>query len=323
MVLKLSADGEKEWATRCGLQVQGSHDSSIQVRSVGGDGEGQATGLHFSGNPSKFLQGHNVFGSDDLVALMYDAARAVFRSLDVMPSFQEQRAIRAGEYPLSIVDINYSFELPTRADVRAWIRAAEFKSKTRHGRPQLTGGTLYWGKTSARWTIKVYSKGDEIEARNHKLPEALEKTPVKSWADSKLRVELRMKKKQLIKDGILQAKDLNTEAVKRLFSDYLRKIEMTQQVALTTKKRLELPQRLQSTYILWQTGQDLRSTLPKATYYRHRKDMMAFGIDIALARDVELEDRSNVVPLVRVLEAVPAAIPDWAFAQKLVHLSAR
>ena len=36
-------------------------------RSVGGDGQGMATHLSLSGNPSKFLQGHNIFGSDDLM----------------------------------------------------------------------------------------------------------------------------------------------------------------------------------------------------------------------------------------------------------------
>lgn len=323
LVCKIAPDGDTEWMTRCRVQVEGSHASSIQVRSVGGDGAGEATGLHFSGNPAKFLQGHNVFGSDDLVSLMYDTFLVVCRSLNLRPSLQEVRAAKQGSYPLSMVDINYSYELPTRADVLAWIRAAEFKSKSRHGRPQLKGGTLYWGKTSQRWAIKVYSKGEEIEAPKHRLPETLASTPVKQWADNKLRLELRLKKKQLTEHDITQASHLDEETVKRLFNEYVRKIEMKEQVALTTEKRLQLPQRLQSTYVLWQTGQDLRSTLPRATYYRHRKDLLAYGIDIALARDVDQEHSSSVVPLVRVLEAVPAAIPVWAFENKLIHHSAR
>lgn len=308
--------------TRCRVQVPGSHESSVQVRSVGGDGLGFATGLSFSGNPSKFLQGHNVFGSDDLVSLMYDTFRAICRSLKLTPSLQELRLVKRGHYPLTMVDINYSYELPTRSDVAAWIRAAEYKSKTRHGRPQMKGGTLYWGKNSQRWAIKVYSKGEEIEAPKHRLPESLSATPVKQWADNKLRLELRLKKKQLAQHGITCANELTAETAKRLHSEYVRKIEMNEQVAMTTEKRLQLPQRLQSTYVLWQTGQDLRSTLPRATYYRHRKDLLEYGIDIALARDCEQEHRSNVIPLLRVLEAVPADIPFWAFEQNLVHRSA-
>lgn len=323
LVCKIDPEGDTEWVTRCRIQVQGSHESSIQVRSVGGDGAGEATGLHFSGNPAKFLQGHNVFGSDDLVALMYDTFLVICRALGLAPSLGEVRAVRQGCYPLSMVDINYSYELPTRADVLSWIRAAEFKSKTRHGRPQLKGGTLYWGKTSQRWALKVYSKGEEIEAPRHRLPEQLESTPIKQWADNKLRLELRLKKKQLTEHEITQASHMSAATVKSLFSEYVRKIEMKEQMALTTEKRLQLPQKLQSTYILWQTGQDLRYTLPRATYYRHRKELLEYGVDIALARDLEQEDRSNVVPLMRVLEAVPVDIPAWAFNQKLVHNSAR
>jgi hypothetical protein len=54
--------------------------NSGEVFSVDPDGEVewrspkrvQATHLWVNGNPSKFLQGHNVFGSDDIVALMSD-----------------------------------------------------------------------------------------------------------------------------------------------------------------------------------------------------------------------------------------------------------
>lgn len=321
LVCKVSPDGDLEWAVRCRVQVQGSHESSIQVRSIGGDGAGEATGLHFSGNPSKFLQGHNVFGSDDLVLLMYDAFIAICRSLNLTPSVGEVRKVKQGIYPLSMVDINQSYELPTRQDVLAWIRAAEYKSRTRHGRPQSKGGTLYWGKSSQRWSLKVYSKGEEIEASKHQLPEALQATSIPKWANNKLRLELRIKRKQLAEHGITEARDLTDNRAREIFFEYARKLDMKEQIALTTEQQLKLPQRLRSTYVLWRSGEDLRSTLPKPTYYRHRKELLAHGIDIAIARDTI--DRSNVVPLIRVLEATPASIPEWAFSQRLIHRSAK
>jgi len=322
-VCKISPNGESEWVTPCRVQVKGSHEASISVRSLGGDGEGRATTLQFSGNPSKFLQGHNVFGSDDLLSLMYDVFLFLCRHFELNPQLTDLNAIKVGRYALSMIDINYSFELPTRSDVCAWIRSAEFKSRTRHGRPQLKGGTLYWGKTSRRWALKVYSKGEEIEASKHGLPESLQETPIKRWADNKLRLELRLMKKQLTQHGIQEAWQITEATVKSLFNEYVRKIEMKGQVSLSTAKRLSLPQKIQSTYILWQNGEDLRSTLPRATYYRHRKELLDYGIDIALARDQKAEHGANVIPLVRVLEASPAVIPQWAFEQRLVHHSAR
>ncbi|WP_353051787.1 phage/plasmid replication protein, II/X family [Pseudomonas aeruginosa] len=56
------------WETPRKMLVRGSHDSTIHIRSVGGDGQGNATHLYIDGNPSKWLQGHNLVGSCDLVA---------------------------------------------------------------------------------------------------------------------------------------------------------------------------------------------------------------------------------------------------------------
>lgn len=320
-VVKFTAEGDEEWFVPCRLQVQGSHESSIQIRSDGElDAQGRASELLFSGNPSKFLQGHNVFGSDDLVALMKDVFRLVCKQLNITPELADLKRIREGDYPLIMVDINYSFELPHRQDVLAWLRAAEYKSKTRHGRPQMKGGTLYFGKNSLRWAIKAYSKGEEIEAPKHRLPDALTETQIPAWADNKLRIELRLKKKELAEIGLLTAKDMTPDVAKNIYNSYVRKIEMNQQIALSTETEHDLPQRLRSTYILWKSGVDLRTTLSKATFYRHRKEFCEHGIDITLRQ--ESLEQPNVIPLVRVLEAKPASIPLWAFEQNLIHRSA-
>ncbi|MDZ7924354.1 MAG: phage/plasmid replication protein, II/X family [Marinagarivorans sp.] len=95
---------------------------------------------------------------------------------------------------------------------------------------------------------------------------------------------------------------------------------MNHQIALSTEIQHSLPLRLQGTYMLWRSGVDLRHSMPKTSFYRQRKELYAHGIDITLRQDCV--DQSNVIPLVRVLEAKPASIPLWAFEQKLVHRSA-
>jgi II/X family phage/plasmid replication protein len=313
-------DGEIEWATPKRSTVRGSFESSIQVKSVGGDGQGNATHIWISGNPSKFLQGHNVFGSDDIVPLVLDTYMRILEFLEISPPIPDYQLVKQGIYSLSRVDINYSYQLPYRADVLSWIRAAEYKSKTRHGRPQMKGGTLYWGKTSKRWSLKVYSKGEELEVTGHRLPLQLEHTPLKKWADNKLRLELTLRSKELIELGLNEARNLDVITVNELFNSYLGRLEMNEQIALKTEEEMNLPQRLRSTYILWKNGEDLRMTLPKATFYRHRKAFLDYGIDITLRQDSP--DKSNVIALIRVLEAKPASIPDWAFEEFLVHHSA-
>jgi II/X family phage/plasmid replication protein len=71
---------------------------------------------------------------------------------------------------------------------------------------------------------------------------------------------------------------------------------------------------LRAAYVLWDSGVDLRAVYTKSAFYRFRSRLLVHGIDIAALNPKE---KSNVVPLVRVLEAVPAQVPDWAHGTPL------
>lgn len=83
-VVSVDADGAVEWETVKRLTVRGSHESTMKVRSVGSDGEGRATHLYIDGNPSKFLQGHSVIGSDDLQGLVLTAYARILALLHIL-----------------------------------------------------------------------------------------------------------------------------------------------------------------------------------------------------------------------------------------------
>ncbi|ALO46180.1 phage/plasmid replication protein, II/X family [Pseudohongiella spirulinae] len=317
-VLKIAPSGEIEWESPCRIQVEGSHESGIQVRSHGGNGEGRASELMLHGNPAKFLQGHNVFGIDDLRMLVFGAFINVCNVLKLNPDRRVYERVAAGGYRLTRIDINYMYELPSAADVRSWLRAAEYKSKTRHGRPSSKAGTLYWGKNSRRWAIKAYSKGEEINGpKSHKLPDRFSETPIAEFAQNKLRIELTLRAKELEKINLLQADEWGMKTPYQIFNDYVKRIEMSEQIALTTDKLSELPRHLKGTYILWRSGENLRENLSKPTFYKHRKELLELGVDINLA--VDSVDRSNVVPLIRVLEAQPVQTPTWAYDLRLIY----
>lgn len=321
-VLCIGADGELEWSTPRRLNICGSYESNIAVRSTGGDGKGNATHLEFSGNPSKFLQGHNLVGSNDLLALNYDVFVKVCEILNLQPSEMELLRVKQGNYKVKNFHYNEMFELPTREDVRAWLRAGEFKAKSRHGRSSLDRGTLYFGKTSKRWKVACYCKADEINAgKSHYLADDFRTPEVMQFIDNKLRIELRLFSRELSDLELNQANKLTEKTLKSLFKKYIESIDMSGQVPLTSEQLLKLPQSLRSTYILWRSGEDLRITLPRATYFRHRKQLLDFGIDINIRSD-RSEHASNVIPLVRILEAKPAAIPDFFFDRGFIHHSA-
>lgn len=322
MVCKTDRNGEIVWETSCFLSAVGSYEASIRYKSTGGDGQGKATAILIDGNPAKFLQGHNILGSDDLLALVFDLYQRICQAEGLEPPQTDIEAVRRGRYSLRRIDITHSFSLNTRADVLAWLRAAEYRSKTRHGRPSMKGSTLYWGKSSKRWTLKAYSKGQELTAgKGHKLPAELQETPLPEWADNKLRIELTLRGKQLDELSLNEASKLDSETIFALYDSYLKRLTMTEQMQLTDDLLVKLPHCLRTTYVLWRDGHDMRDNLSRNTYYRHRKALMAYGINIDIRQ--EKPGRSNVVPLVRILEAKPAGIPDWAFTRNLVHHSAR
>lgn len=322
--VKVNANGEVEFESVCRARVVGSYESTVGVKSLGSDGEGNATHILIDGNPSKFLQGHNVFGSNDFIWLVRSMTIHVLGSLRAAKTLahhmtrDEDQAILAGLYRVTRIDINESFELENLLSVRSWLKAAELKSKTRHGRPTSKGGTVYWGQHSRRWALKAYCKYDEINSgKKHQLPESLTRTDIAKWAESKLRIELVLRGMQLVEEGIYQAKDLTESRINQLYHSYLGRLEMAKNVTLTNSKVLLLPRKIQSTYMLWTQGVDLQSLLPKPTFYRHRRDLLAHDIDINMPCDTP--NMTNVVPLLRVLEAQPVSVPNWAYEQGLVY----
>lgn len=321
LVVKTCPDGEVIWSTACHIQAIGSYESTVSIKSDGGDGQGRATFLWISGNPSKFLQGHNVFGSDDVLSLVFDMFKVIAEQFGLNPSLSELMSIYHGQYEITMIDINYMFELQSYSDVKTWLRTAQYTAKSRHGTPTTKGGTIYFGKNSKRWAIKAYSKYEELKKSDRKLPEELDGTQLFTWSENKLRIELRLLNRELQDKDLRNPNNWKLSTPKNIFEHYMRKIDMTTAIHLRPETLKALPTSLHSTYLHWKDGRDLRGILPKTTYYNHRKKLAQYGIHIDILPLANNKD-SNIVPMVRFLEAKPAAIPSWAFSQGLVHSSA-
>ena len=141
---------------------------------------GAATMLEVSGNPAKWLQGHNVVGrpAEFGYALMRQAVRgAIVKDqlpLDwpaVVPFIPVHRK-RA--------DITISVRLRNQAEVMDWLSLANSSSRSRFGGTTSFGhgDTVYWQKRSRRWSIKAYSKYAELEHN------PIKKIPISSVAVS-------------------------------------------------------------------------------------------------------------------------------------------
>lgn len=309
-IASVDTDGVIEWRVEKKKQIRGTHESNLNIKSI------DNTQILLDGNPAKWLQGHNMFGSDDLIGLVQAVMLKLTPLLNLTPTEYDLNAWAEGLYMLKRVDCTAMWDLPRRADIRAWLRAAEMQSKSRHGRPVTTGGTLYFGKNSRRWSVKFYSKGDEIDARGHKLPHEIEhRDNLIDWADNKLRGELTLRSIQLKEKQLSVAQQWrNTTPIEQLMS-YIEGLNMSEQFSITPVDLEGLPARLIAVYTLWKDGVDLRAMYPKASFYRYRSEFLKQGIDIAIRQPSKPD---NVIPLVRVLrpEAI-AQVPEWAIRTPL------
>lgn len=298
------------------LSVKGSHDATITIRSH------TDNTVEISGNPAKFLQGHNVFGTNDLkylVAKMIDKL-CMIDELELKPTDIEYENIQEGKYHLSRVDVNEHFAFPSAQVARAWLRAAGNSANMKfRGAGLFKEGTLYFeGK---RYIPKIYFKYDEINSKDksHRLPDELLQIPeLIEYAEKSLRFEIKILSTQL-KDWYLHLGcNWDADTATMLINDqFISKLQLSANMPIENEVIQSLPKNLRLTYTAWVNGEDLRQVLSRPTFYRYRTRLMEYGIDISIVKDIEKE-QSNVVPMIRYLEAVPMGIPDWAYQKGLV-----
>lgn len=322
-VCSITRDGELEWSTDKRLSVIGSYDAKIHIKSDVATRDPE-TGLYqflvFDGNPIKFLQGHNLFGSDDLIGIMSETIFRICQILAITPSLSNWECVKLGAYSLKRVDSTMMIDLGSKSDVDAFIYSAERTAHMRYkGQGILTGKTLYFGKHSRRESLKMYPKGHEIRAKGHELPEGLRDLPeLYRWADSKLRIEVCTRAMQLKDDGLSAACNWTENTPDDKVNQLLNGLNMSEQHTLSGVTLDGLPPRLVAVYHLWKEGHDLKKMYPPTTFKRYRRSLIQNGIDIAVKQGNRVEPAPNVIEFRRVLRPVRCdQIPTWAIGTPL------
>lgn len=289
--------------------VEGSSKDTIAIKTGSGFSDGYFETIAFSGNPVKFLQGHNLFGIDQLTPLVYATVLRIAEALSIEFFPEDLERVKAGDYQVSRVDVTYMYDLDSRSDVRAWIRAAEDTTSLKYrGRGNSNRGTLYFGKHSRYWALKIYCKGDEVDKRRS-ISNPIHLRRLYAYADNKLRIELVLRSKQLKRLGLNRANEWSEEAVQQIYDKHLENLDLSNNMTVPATTLAEMPGALRAAYALWEKGEDLKAILPRRTYYRYKKGLSAFGVNI----DAIQPKTTNVVQLKRVLVARPATVPDWAY----------
>jgi len=320
-VLSIDHDGTMEWETPKRLSIRGSYESTCRLRSQGGNGRGQATELYVDVNPAKFIQGHNVFGSEDNMALAEEVMRRICFAVPNLPHDFAIKKAREGDFLQLGIHIARSFDAGSLTRAHSIQEALALKSRTRSGRCQSRAGTNYWNlaKRKTRWLAKSYLKFEEITSRlkGHKLPEGLSNIGLEDFAKNLIRIEFEIYKQELIERTIpLEYGHQFTESViENLYQEYWERIEMSAQAAIASHELESLMPHIRSTYLMWKEGLQVRGHMSKPTFYRHRCELLPFGIDIAIPND---HQSSNVIPLIQIIEAKPVSTPQWAYEKGLI-----
>jgi hypothetical protein len=309
-VLEISPAGEIAWQTESKLKVPGSFDSSIrvgrgaftplQLKPWENDGcvdylTDAHSVLRIDGNPTKFLQGHNAFGPSPL-DLGYVLKETINRFPDGIRPADVTMTLGEKDVPFfssSRVDITTMVDFGDHRLVHDWLRVAATSTRTRHkirherDTQGLTGGaTVYWGKSSTRWTLKAYCKYCELDTHppgDRQLLEAL-----KSYNLGKLRIELTLRSHELQKYNYYALSE-------SLIWDYFSRVEVgvmkTEQVP---GRKPNLKPAVDLAFTVWLSGGDVFHRLPRRTFYRYRRIILdETGLDISNAPDEKQIERQN------------------------------
>lgn len=321
-VLSIDASGEIEWQTKKRLSVRGSYESNLLVRTVS-DSFNPATGYYtqiaIDGNFIKFHQGHNLFGSDDLIGLCSETYEKLVNILSFKPKDFDYYNVYKGAYLLKRVDCTVMIELGNLLRVEAFLYSAERCAYMKHrGQGIMTKGTLYFGKHSRRWSLKMYAKGREIQAKGHTLPDAINLPSLRSWADGKLRIELVLRSMALKEKGLHIAANWGDNTPEESLYESLESLNMSEKHTISNTDLEGLSPRLRLAYNSWLDGHDLKVILPRNTFYTYRKQLKEFGIDIAVKQGNREERAANIVDFQQVLRPERCEqVPAWAIGTPL------
>lgn len=324
-VWKADADGRVEWRTVASVRHEGSHETSVLVRSDGHR-------VEFSGNVSRFGRPDNLFGFG--LATCLERINAIVAAFGLPPFSAGVRSVvskREGDgrwhdgsgvegkrqvpprrtggqryawtgARFSRLDLTANYCAGSPEDLHAVMQyLGTQRANRKDGQTYASGETVSWGGGSRRLYQKAYDKGTELRKRKGD-PRLIDYCD----AAGLLRFEVTAKSLQLTDLGCAFLGDYERgRAMGELIQLFNERTEVLRRPSMATDDLSTLPRHLRATARDYLAGDDCASTLSRPTFYRHRAALLPYGIDIAIR---------NVTPFrprVRVVELAPAVMPSW------------
>ena len=312
--LRIDPEGEVVSRKPSPLDVQDADASSSRSFRVWTP---QPHTLHLSGNPVKLLQGHNLFGSCDVPGLYLEAGQWIRQQVGMFPCAARWDSLQFALPRFTRCDITRSYRFDSVSVAQSFIRHVAGAARSRHGAAKLYGSeTAIFGEGSRRWSFKVYDKYSEMVHQRKKwnrIFSAFSPTAepfddeLMQWSYGVVRFELTLRSPELEqlqarlvgRPGVIDRSEHSWQKFALdVWSEYYARVTFNDNAGMTMKKDLlegTLSTQQRATLQLWRTGTDLRAMYPKATFYRHRGDLLkAVGVDIATPPPTEAAPEAAV-----------------------------
>jgi len=291
-IISVNPDGTLEYEIDKRKQVP-SYSTSVSIRSAYDLNFGPCDDpklpnvIYISGNPAKWLnKGHNFFFDGDIdftkwVKEVLDTAGVIYRSqLHFIP-------VR-----ISRLDLTLHYDLKNNSNVNRYLHHTMKHARSRNGTSLNSGNTVYFNKTSRRWTIKMYNK----------LEESLKHPPLESMSNlmqfvtGHLRVELTLRSKEIEQLGIRNYDQLKQSNLFDIFLNYMSRLSIPKNANISVDG---LTRSQVMAFHLWRSGEDLRALYSRPQFYKHRSALLPRGVDISTppteAADLGLAPEADIL----------------------------
>lgn len=331
-VFSVDQDGVIEWDINKKVTHKGSFSTKLTISSDGNR-------VSLSGNVGRFNRQDNVFGYSvsDCIKLankillgyglpeFFDVAPmplmkkggstprevvSLFKPLVLVTTANDldfrkdcDAGFQAVGCVITRIDLTCNYHSGSSGNASQVIRKMQgYKSGKFEPKSYYSSG-VSWGEGS-KWTYaKVYDKASDYVRHNGIGSKNFDAVLYDYILNSGcVRHEIELKSRYLKQNNLWRAsvwKDRMEDKIYALFTDPIRQVANVDEF-------LEIPGRAGELAVAWRDGADLKKRLSKPTFYRYRKELLNFGIDIAVP--------SNVVRLKTHIEVIvlsPLSLPDF------------
>lgn len=255
------------------------------------------TELYFQGSPAKFLQGHNIVGSNNLVGLLCVLFDRITTVLGIQVAPEDRRKWSCGDFHLTRVDWAISFDLGDSQTVSSALATIE-RCVRASGVPYAVYGTKGITETvmirpHSKWhTVALYDKSRELAQSRKALWRLPQGEKLIAFSRGLLRVELRLHATYLRSRSndsgmpLCIGSSWSPPFARRLVLEHVHRLQLGNiQGSSLPREVLEmLSGRLKRIYLPWLRGDDLSNYCSRSTLARAKKDLLALGIDISVPR---------------------------------------